>query len=423
MEDELIITNDQITNILSLDITTMYLKEIEEYPLLDKEEQIRLISEYQKGEIGLREKIINSNLRLVVSIANRYIKLTTYHSFLDLVQEGSIGLMRAIETYDKNQGSFSTYATFWIRRYIINNINKDKLIIIPNNTIQISKDYDKFLKEYYKKHHRLPDDEYIKQKLNISSDILSYLKKRDNYNITSIDKKIKSEDSESGEIVDYIVSSSNDYENLIDNMDAFDFLNVIKSILKSKEYYILYYRVLTDNIKTLAEISKTLGITGERIRQSEKAIVQKIKPYTTKNGHLYNDRLDYIKKIHGDMYYKLKLEPLTPNQIYIYLYLKDKLSETEQRLLYLKLIDQYNYTIDEIKQIMQISGDEFNIVYNNLTKIMNKELKDLTEFNLFKEKIIKEYGTKIYKIELIDKEKNTTYKYYDKKTLKKSKYS
>ena len=319
--------------------------------------------------------------------------------------------MRSIETYEPEKGAFSTYATQWIKQAIMRSINKiDKIIRRPEHLIKTTKEYQKLILQYYQNYKNYPPDEYIKEKLNINDDTLSYLKEIENFNTISIHQKAKNDDNESDELIDFISSKSNEYDKLMDKEEISEFLNVIKSSLTPKEYYILYYRVLTDDEKkTLEAISKELGVTRERIRQIEVKILKKVKPLINKDGHIYVNKLNKLKSNYGSYYKKLKVEPLTPNDIYTFLYLKDKLSEIELRILYLKIIDNYNYSLKEIQQIIGIPENEFKFINNNLNAIIKQELSNKNNFNKYKEKLIKEYGSKIYNIKLMDHEKLINY--------------
>ena len=287
--EEKLLTDVEIQSIITDDITQLYLKEIKKYPLLKSDELNKLLNEYKNGNQGAKNKIAESNLRLVVSIANKYVSITESLTLLDLIQEGKIGVMRCIVTYEPEKGAFSTYATQWIKQAIIRSINKiDKIIRRPEHLIKTTKEYQKLILQYYKNYKNYPPDEYIKEKLNINDDTLSYLKEIENFNTISIHQKAKNDDNESDELIDFVSSKSNEYDKLMDKEEISEFLNVIKSSLTPKEYYILYYRVLTDDEKkTLEAISKELGVTRERIRQIEVKILKKVKPLINKDSYIY----------------------------------------------------------------------------------------------------------------------------------------
>lgn len=388
----------------SLDIEILYSKQIKEYPLLSHEEIIALLEEYKKGNLQARGKIIEGNLRLVSSIASHYAHKTESFSDMDLIQEGTIGLMRAIELYDPNKARFSTYATRWIKESIRYGIlSRDKMIRTKSCSRGISKKYNELIDEYYQEYGRMPTDQYIQKKLRVDNHTLYYLKNQENYHLLSLNQKIKeSENTELGDIIE----SGNDFcDEIINNKDTFDLLNVIRSVLTEDEYYILYSRVLSETQKTQETIGNEFGVTNEAIRQREKRILKKITPFVNKDGNTYKIKLSELKKMYGSLYDKLKQEPLFPETIYIFLYVKDRFSSLERRILYLILIDKFYYTLEDIKKIVGISIEEIKTIYNHIEKVIQEELKDRTSFQHFKEKGIEEFGTTIYKLELVDQEK------------------
>ena len=151
-----------------LDATYLYFKQIGNYPLLTPEEEIELITAAQNGDNKAREKVINSNLRLVVSIAKKYHK-NAGMSFLDIVQEGNIGLMKCIDKYDPNAGyRFSTYATWWIRQAISKAIiNKSNTIRMPAHMFDLSSKINKASQKLLNDLGREPTDDEIAQELEI----------------------------------------------------------------------------------------------------------------------------------------------------------------------------------------------------------------------------------------------------------------
>lgn len=380
------------------DATTTFLREIKEKPLIETKEQIKLIKEYQNGNTELKNKLVEHNLLLVVNIAKKYTKITTSFTLLDLIEEGSIGLARSLETYDPEKGSFSTYATDWIKHTITRAItNKDQFIRRPVGVVDIEVKYNKLVEKYYHINGKNPPDEYIMKKLGISAETLKYLKNKKAYNVKSLNCKVNPDQEESDELLELVPTSANDFNKLLDNIEMFDLLNIIKSVLKPKEYYILYNRVISDYPKTLETLANEFGQKHQGIKQTEKTVLGKIEKYMNKNSMAYINAIKRVKEIHGKMYSKLKIEPISPNDIIIFLYLSNMLTEQERKLLYLKLLDQYHYSIVDLVEIMRISKTQLKNINDHLNKIAKKELENSTEFNIFKDQVIKESGPKIYK--------------------------
>ncbi len=399
------------------DLTTIYLKEINKNSLLSKEEILTFFNEYKKGNQEARKKLIEGNLKLVVSVAKKYINLVQSLTLLDLIQEGNLGLIRSIETYNPNFGSFSTYATLWIKQFIIRAIkNKEKNIRIPENLITVTTNYKKLIKEYIDENNIMPTDEYIKQKLNISDAILDYLKKAKIYNTKSINEPILDEDGK--EISETIKDKHDDYNALISNIDNYDLFVVIKNLLTNKEYYIIYNRILTDDRKSLETLGKEFNLNGETIRINEKKALKKISNYIKKESEPYKTKLTILRNLYKEKYYKLKIEPIKPDDICIYLYLDNKISEIEKKILYFKTMSKFQYSTEEISEMIGISFQEF-IKFDNHLNIIIKDTLKSNKFKEYKNNIIKEKRFKIFDYVINQPEIEIDYKkiknqYFDK---------
>lgn len=405
-------------NIKLDDSDKIYLNDLKNYPVLSRKETISLTKEYQRGNLDVKNKIIEGNLRLVANIAFRYKSSVSSLSFLDLIQEGSIGLIRSIETYDESKGSFSNYAGIWIEQAIMRYIKKNSTTItVPEYIVTIRQHYKYLVEDYYNHYGKNPTDKYIidelhKKGYDIGKSVLKTLKNYENYNTKSINE-IVNNDSED-EFVEFIEDQSGNCEKILDNMELIDTFKLIKNLLSNQEYYIIYYRLLSDNSKTQKELSVDFNIKIQRIAQIEQKALQKIKPFILKNSSSYKNKLFSLKKLYGKKFNKLKIKPLSPNDICIFLYLKDKLSILEQNILYLKLIDKYDYELEDIRQLVNVSKHEFNSAYGNLNLIMKRELKDLSKFEEFKKAMIDRFGSKIYDVELLENEKIIDYQKINK---------
>lgn len=383
------------------DITQLYFNELEEFSLLSNDEVIQLKEAYQNGNLQAKNQIVEGNLRLVRSIALKYIHKTTSFTLLDLIQEGNIGLMRAVETYNEKRGSFSNYATVWIHSAIKKGINlTDKMISIPHNISLIKKEYIKLVSEYYDKYGVSPSDLYIQNKLRIKKETLHYLKHEKDFDFLSLNQTIGNEDSPV-EIGDLFPSMDN-YNDVIKRMDNYDFLNVIKNLLTDEEYYILYYRVLSNNKKTLEKIGKEIGINKETVRQKEKRILKKIKHYVEPNRSEYQKCLERLKQDHGKFYNKMKITPLEVDNIYIFLYVMEKLSMFQRKMLYLQIIDNYQYTLEDLSKVLNVTRKELQKENENLQKILKTELSNGQDFLIFKEECTQKKDFNVFKIDLID---------------------
>ena len=402
------------------DLMTIYLKEINDKPFLSKSDLLILLNEYKKGNIKAKQQIIESNLKLVVSIAKKYKNYVQNLTLLDLIQEGNLGLIRSIDTYDPTLGSFSTYATLWIKQAILRAIKaKEKNIRIPDYLVEINNNYKKFIKEYFETNNTFPTDECIKKKLNITDEVLTFLKKEKMYNTKSINAPILDED---GMILsDTIEDKRNDYNSLLDNINDYDFLILIKNLLSDKDYYILYNRLITENPKNLESLGKEFSLSGESIRKSEKNSLNKIKSFVQNNKKRYQTKAISLRNVYNEKYYKLKTEPLTPDDICIYLYLENKISDIEKTILYLKSISKFNYSLEDIYKEIGINKEEFIKFYSHLNNVIKKEIIESKKFKEYQKNMIKKNNFKIYELIKDKKVLDIDYKAIENKYFNKTK--
>lgn len=255
-----------------------YLLDIRKYHILTKEEEQELFIRYSNGDVSAREELINHNLRLVVNIAKRYTHGNL--NILDLIQEGNIGLMTAIDKYDINKCcKLSTYATWWIRQGITRSIyNNSKMIRLPVHAYEKVLKIQKIEKEFKFKMGRKPTIEELAE--------ISFLQKKEieellisSQEVTSMDKPIR--ESEHGEIttlLDFYSDEINVEQVAIDNTIS-DNVSEILNILTPRERAIIELRFGISNgiPKTLEQVGKEFNITRERIRQIEAKTLRKLK--------------------------------------------------------------------------------------------------------------------------------------------------
>ena len=380
-----------------LDIQTIYFKEIKEISLLTQYQLEELLKEVRKGNKEARNKIIEANLRLVSKVAYHYQRYSKTLTILDLIQEGSFGLIKAIEKYDAEKGSFSNYAIKCIKGYIKRGMQeKEDVIGKPEHFVELQRKYKKLIQQS----GSLTDDD-IKQKLGIKTDeILENLKTYQNANISSLN----AENNDINE-KEKTIQTDNPIENLLEDLDQFDYLNVIQSILTPKEYYILYYRIIKESKTTQKFIAKKLGTTQQNINSIEKKIYKKIQPYVRKESIEYKKTLKKLKTEQGKLYYRLKITPLEPDDILTFLYIKNNLTTIERQVLYLTNISRYQYIPKEIQTIVNISEKEYKIILQKIQYLIKKKQENPIEYETWKENIMKTYrSTSIYKMQLLNEE-------------------
>lgn len=261
----------------STDPVRMYLKEIGRTPLLSAEEEIELAQRIEKGDVEAKNKLIKSNLRLVVSIAKRYVGRGL--TFLDLIQEGNQGLMRAVEKYDWRRGyKFSTYATWWIRQAVTRAIaDQARTIRIPVHMVETINRLYRVSRKLTQQLDREPTPKEIAKEMGISEEKVREILKI-SQTTTSLEKPVGDEgDSFLG---DFIQDTTN--PSPYDSASKQLLKETIKSVLDTlseREAKVLKMRFGLDGYKpmTLEEVGKEFGVTRERIRQIEVKALRKLK--------------------------------------------------------------------------------------------------------------------------------------------------
>jgi len=260
------------------DLISLYMKEVKNIPMLDAEEERSIARRVSMGDKVAREKLIVSNLRLVLSIAKHYMGLGL--SFSDLVQEGNIGLIKAVDKFDWRKGyKFSTYATFWIRQNITRAIaNKGKAIRMPVHMVEKIVKINRIEIEYFQRYGKYPDPEYLSLKMKLSRDKIEKMKNLSR-EIFSLDMNLGNDESTTLEdfVYDKDILSPEDlaYKCILHNKIEKAF-----KTLTSREITILKLRYSLEgdgDMQTLNEVGQQFGITKERVRQIEVDVIQKLK--------------------------------------------------------------------------------------------------------------------------------------------------
>ncbi len=268
-----------------------YLAELSNYPVLSREEEYELAMRYKNdGDLDAARKLITSNLKFVVRIAN------TYKSYglnpMDLIQEGNIGLMQAVKGFDPTKGyRLISYAVWWIKAYIQNFIIKSwSLVKIGTNQAQRKLFYK--LRSTKKRLDYTEDiltpDEYknLAEELGVSDEAVVEMDQRIAGKDLSLDAELAA-NNESTHLdfltddltnQEEIVSKSEEEENLKSGLD------IAMDSLKDREKYIITSRILSENPRTLEELGSELNISRERVRQIESSALQKIKNVLEKKG-------------------------------------------------------------------------------------------------------------------------------------------
>ena len=269
--------SDSAKNIPTDDPVRMYFKEIGKVPLLTAEEERDLAIRIEQGDEEAKKKLCESNLRLVVSIARRY--LNRGLSFLDLIQEGNLGLIKAVEKFDYTKGyKFSTYATWWIRQAITRSIaDQARTIRIPVHMVETINKLIRVSRQLLQEYGREPTSEEIAREMGISFEKVREIKKI-SQDPVSLETPIgEEEDSHLG---DFIPD-----EDIPSPVDAAAYsmlqkqLREVLDTLSEREKKVLILRFGLDDgrPRTLEEVGREFNVTRERIRQIEAKALRKLR--------------------------------------------------------------------------------------------------------------------------------------------------
>ena len=260
----------------SLDSLRLYLREIGKVPLLTADQEVYLAKRIERGDMGAKTQMTEANLRLVVSIAKGY--LGRGLSFLDLIQEGSLGLIRAVEKFDYRKGyKFSTYATWWIRQAVTRAIaDKARTIRIPVHMVEKLNKVVHIERQLVQRLGREPRPEEIAEELEMTTEEVREILRMAQHPV-SLEKPIgEEEDSELGDFVqDENTESPDEAASL--TLRRTD-IEVALASLPTRERQVIELRFgLTGGQPcTLEEVGKAFGVTRERIRQIENNTLKKL---------------------------------------------------------------------------------------------------------------------------------------------------
>jgi RNA polymerase primary sigma factor len=261
---------------LSLDSLRLYLRSIGRVPLLDAEQEVALAKRIERGDMAAKQHMVEANLRLVVSIAKGYVGRGL--TFLDLIQEGSLGLIRAVEKFDHRRGyKFSTYATWWIRQAVSRALaDKARTIRIPVHMVERLNKLISAERALIQQLGREPTAEEIASELECEvrevRDVLRLAQQP-----VSLEKPMGEEDDSA--LADFVedVSAESPFEIASEALRRENITRVLASLpRREREVLELRYGIVGGRARTLEEVGRAFNITRERVRQIENRTLKKL---------------------------------------------------------------------------------------------------------------------------------------------------
>jgi len=267
-----------------LDATRLYLNEIGFSPLLSAEEEVYFSRKALKGDESARKRMIESNLRLVVKIARRYMNRGL--ALLDLIEEGNLGLMRAVEKFDPEKGfRFSTYATWWIRQTIERAImNQTRTVRLPIHVVKEINIYLRAARKLAQTLDREPSPEDVAEMLDQPIDDVKRMLGL-NERITSVDAPSPYDSEKS--LLDTLPDEQNpDPSLLLQNSDVQEHIDTWLNLLSDKQCAVVERRfgLHGSEVATLEEIGNQLGVTRERVRQIQIEAIKRLRQILQREG-------------------------------------------------------------------------------------------------------------------------------------------
>lgn len=278
LDEPIILDDNEITKDINInDPVRMYLKEIGRISLLSPEEELELSERVAAGDEDAKNKLAESNLRLVVSIAKRYVGRGLL--FLDLIQEGNIGLMKAVDKFDSDKGyKFSTYATWWIRQAITRALaDQARTIRVPVHMVETINKMSRIQRQLTLELNREPSEEELAKKMGISVEKVREVIKISQEPV-SLETPIGEEDD--SHLGDFIKDeSSMSPEEYATNEILKEEIKSVLMTLQVREQEVLELRfgLVDGTCHTLEEVGKKFNVTRERIRQIEAKALRKLR--------------------------------------------------------------------------------------------------------------------------------------------------
>lgn len=395
---------NELLNYQNTPLIRIYINDIRQYPFLSKEQTDMLALEMKNGNLQAREILITSNLGLVIwtiKMMKPRLPEIVHYKMMDLIQEGNAALIKAIDNYDFEKGSVSTYAKIIIEREIKQALLRRELEIHrPRRIIKYAPKYLELINGYLKVDKPIPSDRKVCKILNITQDTLDRIRTHLEIDMTSLETAIGKEGE--SKIIDIIPDKN--AINAEDNLTNLEYILSIKFILENEpiDYFVIYHRYLSNIQLKQEEIANLLGLRHQRIEQIETRAKRRLRRINLPNNEFSNISERYIRQKEGSRFYNLKVEPINTTNVIIYSYIKESLTDKERCLLDLLIFGKYNYSYEELSKELKISINAIHELERSIQSKTRDYLIDRNSFLLYKQEILSKMKSKILLISSVD---------------------
>lgn len=280
------LANSKDDKYVDIDSFRLYLREIGQDDLLTRDEESELAIKAQNGDEEARNELARRNQRLAVSIAKKYVGYSSVMTIEDLSQEGCIGIIRAIETYDPTKSKFSTYATWWVRQTIQRSVSQSDAIRLPVHMSESTVKYKRWVRQFHEDNNRNPTEkearDYVKKNLKCDYETLIFALMSKNQ--VYINEKVSSD--EDTEVGDLIPENKESIESIVIKEEL---VNEVREVIgnlfnsgsekdeRTKDVLNRRFGLTGKPPQTLEEVAQDYGVTRERIRQVESKALMRLR--------------------------------------------------------------------------------------------------------------------------------------------------
>lgn len=384
-----------------INISKLYERDVRENTsVLTASQEKELFQRYHEGDLEAKRIIIESNLSLVIFYVEQMESYCRHLKFLDLVQEGNIGLIEAVERFDYKFGTkFSTYATDFIKGAIKGAIaNKNREIDLPENLYWATSRYKNLVLEYQKCHGVMPSDKEICEKMNVSYSTMKKIRNQSGVSIDSLNRTV--DESEESELEEIIAGDNKSAQQFLNNMADYEWKVLLKEILTPAQYFVVFSRYFCETALSLRQLEDYLGLSRTSINTLEKNAFYTVKQHLRNNQKELKQKSYELRQRFGKDFYRINASSVNPLSILNFIFLKPILTPQEEQLLYLQQFGTLKYSEQELAKTLNMSLKQYRVFSINLEQKISVFFQQNQFFPDFVTYMVKTYKTSLFNIDL-----------------------